>query len=527
MSTPGDPAGRSPTAPVGLRLRHLSKSFPGMQALRDVSVELPAGAVHALVGGNGSGKSTLIKILAGVYTGDPGGEIQVGEHVVASDKVTPGWAARAHLSFVHQDLGLVEEVSVAENLYAAGRYPRRGGRIDWARLYADAQREVDALGLPVSARSVVGDLRPGEQTMVAISRAIRGRDETHSGLLILDEPTTRLAASEVDELLVTLRRFAAAGQTIIYVSHLLEELFNVADSVFVLRDGVLVGRRPVEGLTEPELVRLIVGSALPEMTRDERQVQGAATAERKQVLRVRGLVGGPVDGLDLDVHEGEIVGLAGLGGSGRTSTLEMVFGALAPGAGEIAIDGTALPPGDVQAAMRAGIAYLPADRARQAAFLELPIPDNLAASDPGRFFHGGFYRYRQERRTAAEAVARYRVRAASLDSVLLSLSGGNQQKVVVARIINLDPRLALFDEPTHGVDVGARAEIYRQIRLAADKGMSVLVASSDTDELLTLCDRIVVLSGGRVVGDAEAGRVDRHWLGDRIFGGELHDATSR
>jgi ribose transport system ATP-binding protein len=526
--TPDEKApSRSPASSVGLRLRDLSKTFPGMQALRDVSVELPTGAVHALVGGNGSGKSTLIKILAGVYTGDPGGELQVGEHVVASDKVTPAWAARAHLSFVHQDLGLVEEVSVAENLYAADRYPRRGGRIDWSRLYKEAQEEVDALGIPVSVRSVVGDMRPGEQTMVAISRAIRGRNETHSGLLILDEPTTRLAASEVDELLTTLRRFADAGQTIIYVSHLLEELFNVADSVFVLRDGVLVAQQPVEGLTESELVRLIVGSALPEMTRDRRLAQGSAATKRKEILRVRGLVGGPVDGLDLDVHEGEIVGLAGLGGSGRTSTMEMVFGALSPAAGEISVDGTALPRGDVQAAMRAGVAYLPADRARQAAFLQLPIPDNLAAGDLGRHFHGGFYRYREERRAAIEAIEQYKVRTASLDSVLLSLSGGNQQKVVVARIINLDPRLALFDEPTHGVDVGARAEIYRQIRLAVDRGMSVLVASSDTDELLTLCDRIVVLSGGRIVGDASAEKVDRHWLGDRIFGGELHDATTR
>jgi ribose transport system ATP-binding protein len=527
MTPDHDAPGRSPSSSVGLRLRDVSKTFPGMRALRDVSVDLPAGAVHALVGGNGSGKSTLIKILAGVYTGDPGGEIQVGEHVVAADKVTPAWAARAHLSFVHQDLGLVEEVSVAENLWAADRYPRRAGRIDWARLYADAQGEVDALGIPVSSRAVVGDLRPGEQTMVAISRAIRGREETHSGLLILDEPTTRLAASEVDELLATLRRFADAGQTIIYVSHLLEELFNVADSVFVLRDGVLVSQQPVEGLTESELVRLIVGSALPEMIRDDRRAQGAEATGRKEILSVRGLVGGPVDGLDLDVHEGEIVGLGGLGGSGRTSTLEMVFGALRPRAGEIRLDGATLPPGDLQAAMRAGVAYLPADRAGQAAFLDLPISDNLAAADPHRNFRGGFYRYRQERQLAREAVEQYKVRAASLDSVLLSLSGGNQQKVIVARIINLDPRLALFDEPTHGVDVGARAEIYRQIRGAVDRGMAVLVASSDTDELLTLCDRIVVLSGGRVVGEAAAKGVDRHWLGDRIFGGELHDATSR
>jgi ribose transport system ATP-binding protein len=523
--TPQISESRSSTDPVGLRLRKVSKTFPGMRALRDVSIELPSGAVHALVGGNGSGKSTLIKILAGVYSGDSGGEIQVGPNAIAADRVTPAWAASSHLSFVHQDLGLVEEVSVAENLFAAARYPRRAGRIDWGQLYSSAQEEIDELGIAVSARSLVADLRPGEQTLVAISRAVRGREQVHDGLLVLDEPTTRIGASEVDELLATLRGFAAAGQTIIYVSHLLEELFNVADSVFVLRDGELVESRPVEGLTEPELVRLIVGSALPEMV-DHRRQQASA-GERPVLLKMRGVRGGSVASLDLDVREGEIVGLAGLGGSGRTSTLEMIFGALSRRQGTIEIGDKALPSGDISAAMRAGIHYLPADRVRQAAFLELPIPDNLTANNPARHKRGGFYRYRAQRRTAIEAIEKYQIRAASLDSVLLALSGGNQQKVVVARVLNENPRLALFDEPTHGVDVGARAEIYRQVRQAVAGGMSMVVASSDSDELLTLCDRIIVLSDGLVVGDAATADIDRHWLGDRIFGGELHDVSPR
>jgi ribose transport system ATP-binding protein len=497
---------------VGLSVRDVSKTFPGTVALDGVSFTVGRGEIHALLGGNGSGKSTLIKILAGVYTASSG-RLAIGSSEVDAAQVDAAWSRSAGMSFVHQDLGLFAPLTVGENLYASTPYPRRLGKIDWRRLHRDGQADLDRLGLSIRSTTEMSELRPSDQTLVAIARAMRGRDEFHGGLLVLDEPTARLPAAEVDFVLEALKRYASQGQTILFVSHRLEEVLSTADAVTVLRDGRVIESRPVEGLTQTELVTAIAGRTLaaaePRSLRAER---GAV------LLETRGLAGGRLRDIDIAVAPREILGVAGVVGSGRTSLIEMIFGALPRQRGTVFLEGVELPPGDIPAAMRRGLCYVPEDRAAQAGFMDMTVAENLSASDPHR--HGGawFLRRGAERAAAREAVSAYGVRTAGVDATLSSLSGGNQQKVIVARAMARNPKVLLLDEPTQGVDVGARADIYGHIARAIEGGSAVILVSSDFDELVHLADRVVVLAGGRVAAERERGHFDRHWLTERIYG---------
>jgi ribose transport system ATP-binding protein len=497
----------------GLRFDRLSKSFPGTKALDGVSFTADRGEVHALVGGNGSGKSTLVKILAGVLPGDPGGRIAVGPASIPSHRVSPEWARRAHLSFVHQDLGLAGGLSVAENMFAGLAYPGRACLIDWRSAFVDAQDALDRLGIAVDARALVGDLRPVGRTLVAVARAVTGRQRLSDGALILDEPTARLPAAEVELVLSALRRCAASGQTVLYVSHRLEEVLSVADRVTVLRDGRLVATEPARGLTPRRLAHLIVGrklvSARPQARRD-----GAEAS----ALDVRGLSGGPLRDVTFSITRGEVLGLAGIVGSGRTSLLEMLFGVLPRGSGDVEVAGRPLPGGDERAAVSAGMAYVPEDRIGDAAFPSLGLHENISASDLRCHRRGLRFSHASERADARRTVTRFAVRTPAVTAPLLTLSGGNQQKAMLARWLLRHPRVLLLDEPTQGVDVGARSEIYEYIVGAACRGVSVLVASSDLDELLQLSDRVIVLTGGMIADEGRRAEIDRHWVADRLHG---------
>jgi ribose transport system ATP-binding protein len=499
---------------TGLRIAGLSKRYGATLALDDVSFEAAPGSIHALLGGNGSGKSTLIKTLAGVHAGEPGGRIEVGAHRVASDRVTPAWARRNGLSFVHQDLGLFDVLSVAENLVAGQPYQRRAGRIAWGRMRRDAQAALDRLGIAVSAGCDVGALRPADRTLVAIARALQGREEAHAGVLVLDEPTARLPEAEVEMLLEALRRYAAHGQTILYVSHRLEEIFAVADRVTVLRDGKVVATQDTAALDEPGLARLIVGRAVSRVSRS-----GRSAAEAAPVLELRGVSAGPLRDVSLTLGAGEVLGIAGIVGSGRTSLLQAMYGALPVTSGTIVLDGQRLERTTIRGAVRRGLSYVPEDRAADGAFLGLGIPENLSAADPGRHRRGPWFGHRRERAAAVDAMRTFAIRAPAVTAPLTALSGGNQQKVVVARWLARAPRVLLLDEPTQGVDVGARADIQAQVRNAVDAGSAAIVVSSDFDELLQLADRVLVLAGGRVVGEAGTESIDRHWLAERVYVG--------
>jgi ribose transport system ATP-binding protein len=493
-------------------VRDVTKTFPGTVALDRVSFGVRSGEIHALLGGNGSGKSTLIKILAGVYTATEG-TLAIGSSEVDAAHVDSGWARTVGMSFVHQDLGLFTPLTVGENLYAAMPYPHRAGSIDWKRLHRDAQQDLDRLGLSIRSTTELGRLRPSDQTLVAIARAMRGREEFHGGLLVLDEPTARLPAAEVEFVLEALKRYSAQGQTILFVSHRLEEVLSTADAVTVLRDGRVIESRPVAGLTQGELVTAIAGRTLASAV-----PRAADSVKRDALLQTRGLSGGRLRDIDLTVAPREVVGIAGVVGSGRTSLIEMIFGALPRERGTVFLEGEELRPRDIPQAMSRGLCYVPEDRAAQAGFMQMTVAENLSASDPYR--HGGalLLRRKSERRAAREAVAAYGVRTAGVDATLASLSGGNQQKVIVARAMARNPKVLLLDEPTQGVDVGARADIYGHIGRAVDAGSAVVLVSSDFDELVHLADRVVVLGGGRIVDERLRGDFDRHWLTERIYG---------
>jgi ribose transport system ATP-binding protein len=498
--------------PAGLKVSNLSKRFGASTALDGVTLELARGEVRALLGGNGSGKSTLIKILAGVHAGEPGGRIEVGGDAIEANHVTATWSRASGLTFVHQDLGLFDVMTVAENLFVGGAYPRRRGGIDRRGMRRAAQATLDGLEIPLRAERPLAGLRPVDRTLVAIARALHGRESFHAGVLVLDEPTARLPEPEVERLIAALRSYAEQGQTIVYVSHRLEEVFALAHSVTVLRDGRVVASRALDGLDEQQLVRMIVGRAVSdEAPRSARARSGAP------VLELKRLSAGQVRDVSFELARGEVVGIAGLVGSGRTTLLEAIYGARPIEAGTIALDGAEIARHSIGSAIKRGLSYVPEDRATQAAFLSLGIPENLSASDPSGYFRRGMFRRRAEQRDAARIIDTFGIRTPSVSAPLAMLSGGNQQKTILARWLRRTPRVLLLDEPTQGVDVGARADIYAQIRGATLDGAAAIIVSSDFDELLLLADRILVLCGGRIAGSAPSASIDRHWLAERVY----------
>ncbi|NUO61604.1 MAG: sugar ABC transporter ATP-binding protein [Hamadaea sp.] len=483
-----------------LQVGGLTKSFGATRALDGVSFTARPGTIHALLGGNGSGKSTLIKILAGVQPADAG-VVRVAGRALDARAISPVQARELGLRFVHQQTSTFAELSVLENLFLGHGFDTGFGfRVPWRRLRARAESLLGRFHIEVDPGTRLSDLRPATQTMVAIARALQDQEGAHEGVLVLDEPTASLPAPEVAVLLAALRRFAAAGQAIVYVTHRLDEVLEVADTVTVLRDGRLVETRPREGLTRVALSEMIMGRSVAALSTGARG-EGAAPA----MLRLRDVHAGPLRGLDLEVGEGEVVGIAGLLGSGRSTVLRAVFGLVPPARGTIEIDGRRLASSGVRGAMRAGIAFVPEDRAREGSFAGMTVLENLSMPSTGRWFRAGRLRHRAEARQAAADLRSHRVKAASVHAAMGSLSGGNQQKVVVARWLTRAPRLLLLDEPSQGIDVGARFEIWELVRRATAAGTAVLVVSSDLEELAGVCDRVVVLRGGRVRAEVRGG----------------------
>jgi ribose transport system ATP-binding protein len=479
-----------------LTVERLSKSFPGLRALDDVGLAVDSGEIVALVGQNGSGKSTLVKILAGVQDPDPGALVTV---------LGPDGAARAHdasssVHVIHQDLGLVEQLNTVENLDLGRRHglgtalpTRKREEVEHAReLLAQFDAHFDVT-VPV------GRLTPAERTIVAIARALDGWQHPR-GLLILDEPTAALHSDEVGRLFTAVRRAAARGAGVIFVSHRLDEVMDLADRVVVLRDGRLVADTPVASLDHGELVRLIVGAEL------EDAAPRAARDPGERALRVRGLEGRSVRGLDLDIRAGEVVGISGILGSGREHVPALLFGALYRKGGTVLVGGTELPSGDPRAAIRAGVAYVPGDRRADGAVMTMPVRENLTLPNlrPLRRRFGSLDG-RAERREVASWVDRIALRPAVPERPLELFSGGNQQKVVLAKWLRNEPRALLLDEPTQGVDVGAKAAIYELVRDAAARGAAVLMASSDTAELAAVCDRVLVMRDGAACAELQGG----------------------
>jgi ribose transport system ATP-binding protein len=526
----GAEGGPAVAAPA-LRLTHLSKTFVGTRALVDVDLTVHAGEIHALVGGNGSGKSTLIKILAGVYQADPGGTIEVAGNVgVPADHWGPARAFAAGMRFVHQNPGVFNDLTVAENIAIGHGFPTTAGRIRWSDLRKRTQELIDRYAIRATPDSPLIALNPADRTMVAVARALQdvgaglssGRADAVSagksasaGVLVLDEPTSALPAADIEVLLTALRRCAASGQTILYVSHRIDEVLALADRVTVLRDGHRIATSPAKELTEGALVELIAGHSVATGSRAHAVADGAAVA-----LELHDLRAGRLRGINLEVRRGEVLGIAGLLGSGRSTLLRTIFGAVPIASGSIVLNGHMARFARPGQAIAAGVSYVPEDRGREAVFASQSVRENVSAGGVGAYWSRLRLQHGKERRDALEAMRSFLVRAASDKAPLATLSGGNQQKVVLARWLRRQPPVILLDEPTQGVDVGARQEIYELIQRSADAGAAIVVVSNDFPELVRICGRVVVLRDGRIVGEAVAPDLDSHRLTELAYRSE-------
>ncbi len=491
-------------------MRGVTKRFPGVVALDGVDFALRRGEIHGVAGENGSGKSTLMKVLAGSYEADKG-EVELGGRPVSFS--SPSAALRSGVALIAQEVLVHPDLSVAENLLFNRTPRRRWGGIDWPRTNAAAAEVLARLRLDVRPSRRLGTLPLHQQHMIAIGKMV----ERQPDVLILDEPTSSLAQSEVETLYKLIREMRDGGTAIVYITHRLREYFDLADRVTVLRDGRLVETRPIGDLDETELVKLMVGRELTSIFhRPDDRV--APPAEAPPALRIRGFRSRKLRGIDLDVKRGEIVGVAGQAGAGRSTLARTLFG-LHSGEGTVEVDGEEVTLNSPRAAMAAGIGFAPEDRKGAGLVLSMSVGENIAMPQWGTLSRAGFQTPRRRGRLVADSIERFGIRCRGPLASVDTLSGGNQQKVVLAKWIARDPVALLLDEPTRGVDVGAKAEIYSQIERLAEDGAGILVFSSELLELLRLSDRVVVLAAGAVAGELTAAEATEESITNLAFRG--------
>ncbi|HEX8310906.1 MAG TPA: sugar ABC transporter ATP-binding protein [Chthoniobacteraceae bacterium] len=481
-------------APPLLQLDHVTKSFGAVRALKGVSFSLREGEVHALLGENGAGKSTLIKIITGAHQPD-GGTIEIAGAAVAS--LTPRRAHELGIACIYQQPALFPDLTVAENIALGLEPPKAVRRVNWKQRRVRARELLQRVGAAIDPDAEVRSLSMPEQQLVEIAKALGAG----ARVLIMDEPTASLTQTEVDLLLGVVRDLRAHGVGVIYISHRLDEIFAVADRVTVLRDGESVATQPVSQLDEATLIQLMVGREVAAIYPPSESTPGKTVA----ALQHLGCRAAGIRNVNLELRAGEIVGLAGLVGAGRTELARVLFGITPADAGTIALHGRPVyvnSPGD---AVRHGIAYLPEDRLRHGIIADFSVAENATMAVHERIFPGSWLRFGAERELAEQFMRELSIKAASPAAPANSLSGGNQQKVALARWLATKPVLLILDEPTQGVDVGAKAEIHRIIRRLAAEGLAVLLISSDLPEILGMSDRIAVMRGGTIVRELPGG----------------------
>ena len=495
-----------------VELRGITKRFPGVVANHDVHLRVERGHVHAIVGENGAGKSTLMKVLYGMLRPDQGDVLVDGAKLVMA---SPADAIAAGIGMVHQHFMLADNLTVLENV-VLGAEPRRGLGLDFAAARARIAEISGAYGLGVQPDRLVGDLSVGERQRVEILKVLyRG-----ARVLILDEPTAVLVPQEVSALFRSLRELTAGGRTVLFISHKLDEVLAVADRITVMRRGTAVATVTPQETSARRLAELMVGSELPAPVRREAGTIGRA------VLRVDGLTvrapGGRalLDGVSLEVREGEVLGIAGVEGNGQSELVEAIVGIRPVDAGTVWLDGEDVTRWSTRRRREAGVAYVPADRQRQGLLLEAPLWENCALGHQTMppFARGPWIDRRRSRERAAQVVRDYGVRAPSIDVTASSLSGGNQQKLVVGREVGSGPRVLVAAHPTRGVDVGAQAAIWEQLRRAREEGLAVLLVSADLDELIGMSDTIKVILRGRIVATVDPRTVTPEELGAAMTG---------
>ncbi len=488
-----------------LEARQLAKSFPGVRALKGVSLSVQRGEVLAVIGENGAGKSTLMKILAGVQTADSG-EILLDGQALAISSVHDALAKG--IALIHQELNLADNLDVAANIFL-GREPLRAGLIDRASARNGARQFLDAVGLDVSPDTLVGSLAIGQQQLVEIAKAL----STNARVLIMDEPTSSLSGREAENLFKVIRDLRARGVSIVYISHRLGEVKTLADRVTVLRDGENAGELAREEISHGAMVKLMVGRDLSQFYPHEPHQPGSV------VLEVSGLrtPANPRHEVSFSVRAGEIVGLAGLVGAGRTEVLLTLFGVTPALGGTVRVSGQEVSPRSPLEAIHAGLALVPEDRKKQGVILEMAVRENVSLASLRRDQMNGFLNRRREAELSTEMITALRIKTPSDRQIVQFLSGGNQQKVVLGKWLAIQPRVLFLDEPTRGIDVGAKQEIYKLMEELARKGVAILFVSSEMEEVLGMSDRVLVMHEGRLTGE-----LARHELSEEAV---MHLAT--
>lgn len=472
-----------------LEMLDISKSFPGVQALDKVSFSLRPGEIHALVGENGAGKSTLIKVLSGVYSLDHG-TIKIEGNSV--EIASPAHAQALGIGAVQQELSLVPYLSVAENIFLGNQPKNRYGLIDHRQMKGDAANLLEELGVSIDPSMQVGTLSIADRQMVAIARVVA----LDTRIVIFDEPTSSLTDRETEFLFSAIRRLREHGRAVIYISHRMEEIFELCDTVTVLRDGHWVGTAPVAEMDIAGLISRMIGRTVSDLFRKEEAEIG------ETVLEVRNLhVQGLLEGVSFNVRRGEIVGLAGLVGAGRTELARAIFGDLRINEGEITVDGAVVRNRSPKDAIRAGIGLIPEDRKEAGLILEFSVARNISAAVLSRISRFGFIPFGRERNLAKGYVDKLGIQTPSVEQKVMYLSGGNQQRVVLAKWLAMNSKLLIVDEPTRGIDVGGKADIHSLLCALAKQGAGILMISSELPEVLAMSDRILVMRGGQIRGE--------------------------
>lgn len=471
-----------------LQLANVSKSFGPVNVIKDVSLSVRRGQVQALLGENGAGKSTLIKMIAGVHAPDSGKILIDGTEVTIASTND----SEAHgIATIHQELNLVPTLSVAENIML-GRTPKRFGLVNYKHLNAQAQAALNLIGLDVPLKQKVGELGIAKQQLIEIAKAL----SMNARILILDEPTAALTGKEVDALFAILEELKAKGVAMVFISHHLDELARIADTISILRDGEFVAEVPAS-TDEDTLVQHMVGRAI-----EDQYPRGVVPETGAPLLEVNSLSSsGSFNDVSFTVHAGEVVGLSGLVGAGRTEVVRAIAGADKYDSGQVLVSGKKLKAGDIQGAIRAGVGHIPEDRKGQALVLDGTVNENLGYATLGATAKAGLADRSGQKRRAQEVAEKLRIRMANIDQPIRNLSGGNQQKAVFGRWVLAQSNVLLLDDPTRGVDVGAKVEIYNIINEITANGGAVLMVSSDLPEVLGMSDRILVMSGGQLAGE--------------------------
>jgi rhamnose transport system ATP-binding protein len=471
-----------------LELKKISKSFSGVEVLHEVSFALRPGEVHALLGENGAGKSTLVKIITGVHQPDRGEILLKGESVHFGDARE---SRQAGIAAIYQELSLFPDLDVAENIFA-GRQPVGGvGQVDWRKMYSEAGQLLESLGVKLDLKQKARMLSIAQQQMVEIARAF----SIHARILIMDEPTSSLTLHEVDDLFRLVRRLREQGTAVIFISHRLDELFALADRVTVLRDGSYVDTKSMKDVTRDDLIRMMVGRTITNLFPKQDVTAGTVILNVQNLTRA-----GSFYDVSFELRRGEILGLAGLVGAGRTNVARAIFGVEPPTAGRIEVEGREVAITSPQQAIVLGLAYVPEDRQLHGLIPAMPLTPNISLPMLPHYAQMGWLQDKLERKSAYDAALQMEVRANNVWQLARELSGGNQQKVVLAKWLSTNPRILILDEPTRGIDVGTKAAVHGLMSKLAAEGMAILMISSELPEILGMSDRVIVMREGHVTG---------------------------